>query len=460
MHLYLDVLLLCLALPCSNSKVSLHPSTSPRTLYSAISPLIRIVGRKAQRGGTIFFDWSSVQLHFRVQQGPASVLLNESACGMKQVCNSYAVFVNNTLVQRLNTSAGVYEYPLEVGGGGNGGCQLVRVEKITEARPDAGGVVAFSGVRAGSLGLPPPPMQRRIECIGDSMMCGAHSERGGTSDGFVFPSTCTHEHGGSNENSFLSWCPTLSRKLSAEYQMECCSGNGLVMTDNPLSAYNCNWSQVPPDCPVMPNSWERRLMCSKPGVFMGSLTSGHVCHDLADIGTQPLNSSVADDLFAPHAVFINLGQNDYSKPPHLPTSAVWLSSYRSFLRRIMDTHDGGAHIEFFLACGECRVCGSERERARAHIVKEVEDRGTPCNTIKLAPSPQVFNNKLGHQFGGAPLTHGSRMLGNIHLWRLTTGQEPGRPSPGLQRCSCPTKPAIHLDGVRRCLAVYDEWDCE
>ena len=105
--------------------------------------------------------------------------------------------------------------------------------------------------------------------------------------------------------------------------------------------------------------------------------------------------------------------------------------------------------------GGCRVCGSGRERARAHIVKEVEDRSTPCNTIKLAPFPQVFNNKLGHQFGGAPLTHGSRMLGYIHLWRLTTGQEPGRPSPGLQRCSCPTKPAIHLDGVRggvrRCL---------
>ena len=49
-----------------------------------------------------------------------------------------------------------------------------------------------------------------------------------------------HSHGdcaqgelhGNRESSHLSWCPVLARALEAEYQMECCSGNGLVMTQS------------------------------------------------------------------------------------------------------------------------------------------------------------------------------------------------------------------------------------
>ena len=53
----------------------------------------------------------------------------------------------------------------------------VRVEKVTEAREDAGGLVGFLGIRAAALRPPPPALARRVECIGDSIMCGAHSER-------------------------------------------------------------------------------------------------------------------------------------------------------------------------------------------------------------------------------------------------------------------------------------------
>lgn len=152
----------------------------------------------------------------------------------------------------------------------------LRIEKLTEGRPDAGGVVELVGLRAAKLLPPQPPLTRRVECIGDSIMCGAHSERGDSSwaskdkAGFAFPPSCKNEKGGSNENSYMSWCPTLARRLKADYQMECCSGNGLVFTDNPLSKFDCPWGQLPNRCPNMQASWPRRLECAKRGVFFNA----------------------------------------------------------------------------------------------------------------------------------------------------------------------------------------------
>ena len=97
----------------------------------------------------------------------------------------------------------------------------MRIEKITEAREDMGGVVEFLGLKAAALHPSPPPARRLIECIGDSIMCGAHTERGAP-----FPDGCDDEYRGNRESSHLSWCPTMARALGAEYQMECCSGNG------------------------------------------------------------------------------------------------------------------------------------------------------------------------------------------------------------------------------------------
>jgi hypothetical protein len=99
----------------------------------------------------------------------------------------------------------------------SGSIGSVIVEKITEAIQDRGGMVGFDGVRALALHEPPAAAPRRIECIGDSMMCGAHIER--TSP---FSDSCSGQHGGSHTSSWLSWCPVLARKLKADYVMECC----------------------------------------------------------------------------------------------------------------------------------------------------------------------------------------------------------------------------------------------
>ena len=42
--------------------------------------------------------------------------------------------------------------------------------------------------------------------------------------------------------------------------MECCSGNGLVLSDGGIPG-GCHWDAVPTDCPTLATSWQHRLMC-------------------------------------------------------------------------------------------------------------------------------------------------------------------------------------------------------
>ena len=90
-----------------------------------------------------------VQIHL-AGPGPLSVVLNESMhCAGNQTCNRYAVFVNGTLAQQLNTTASRLAYQVLPAGAPQ---SRVRIEKITEARPDAG-MHACRGHACMGLGL-------------------------------------------------------------------------------------------------------------------------------------------------------------------------------------------------------------------------------------------------------------------------------------------------------------------
>jgi hypothetical protein len=294
-----------------------------------------------------------------------------------------------TLRYELITRDGCGEYEV-LGPGSNG---IVRVEKITEARPDTGGVVGFNGVLAMALHTLPVAASRRIECIGDSIMCGAHSERGG-----VFNASCADEHRGSRESSWTSWCPVLARKLDADYVMECCSGNGLVFTDNPLSVLACDWEAVPPVCPVMPKSWQQRLMCSEPGVFV---KPSSVCSWVS--GAQ----DPVDFSFAPHAVVINLGQNDFgTTPKHMPSSMLWTTAYTAFVRNISASYAAQAvDPVFFLACGgmDTRYCN-----ATAAAVSSMQEEGMPVHFLDIrAAGAAAWINGSTEGCPGTPGSHPS-----------------------------------------------------
>ena len=217
--------------PQAPSTPKLHPATSSK---------IRVVGRTARSSPSstaLYFDWPATTIVARLT-GPAFVVLKEASNashppnprhGPTEVANSYWISMHPpccdwdssacepslsykdvggkcvaSLGSRLNTTATVTDYDL---GLQPGETATVRIEKITEAREDMGGVVEFVGLRAAVLHDIPPaihPLRRLIECIGDSIMCGAHTERGAP-----FPDDCDDEYRGNRESSHLR-CAHLS----------------------------------------------------------------------------------------------------------------------------------------------------------------------------------------------------------------------------------------------------------
>ena len=247
------------------------------TFFPATSPRIRVVGRTAANGTALAFDWSSVTLLMNAT-GPLSIVLEESQAHGQEYLVQRTTDGKQWASTQLNTTGSTL-YPVLSAGAGP---TLLRIEKVTEGRQDAGGMVRFGGVHASALHPLPPPRQRRIECIGDSIMCGNHCERFSPYPKLCpgdKPVKCTTKpqpcpgHPGvtfcnsdpapgqcdkpmphkpcppcpppppqlegqlrsmpadARESSHLSWCPVLARALDADYQVECESGNGLIMTD-------------------------------------------------------------------------------------------------------------------------------------------------------------------------------------------------------------------------------------
>ena len=117
------------------------------TFFPATSPRIRVVGRTAANGTALAFDWSSVTLLMNAT-GPLSIVLEESQAHGQEYLVQRTTDGKQWASTQLNTSGGttgLTVYPLLSGGAGP---TLVRVEKVTEGRQDAGGMVRFGGVHA------------------------------------------------------------------------------------------------------------------------------------------------------------------------------------------------------------------------------------------------------------------------------------------------------------------------
>jgi len=311
--------------------------------------------------GTVYADWSSSAIELTAT-GPLSVRIAE---GFPHG-NEYAVIINGSEAFQLNTNSTKNTYPgaepdHEGLGGGTamtffdhtilqtGVTASVRIEKLTESRTDAGGLLAFAGVIATAL-LPAAHSSptRSIECIGDSIMCDNHARRFAP-----FPDDCPSDRGTdltsgfmARESSRLSWCPVLARALNADYQVKCCSGDGLIMTDGAT----CKSVGGPEIC--LPALQPHRLMCD---AEVGAALPRH-CPGLG--GGAPLTA--ADG--TPDAIVINLGQNDFGKPAHidpvtgkpvpnhLPSPGQWALHYSWFLGNMTALYAPNLPT-YFLACG-------------------------------------------------------------------------------------------------------------
>ena len=161
----------------------------------------------------------------------------------------------------------------------------------------------------------------------------------------------------------MSWCTRLARSLDADYTMQCESGNGLIMTDGAT----CTAVGGPATC--MPQLWHYRLRCAQESA------GNRGCPEV------PGAKEALDVSESPHAVVINLGQNDYGAPAHidpkthkpvpshLPTREQWTTHYEYFINNMTAAYK--TEPTFFLVCGgmATKYCANTEAAVKAMNAK-------------------------------------------------------------------------------------------
>src|SRR5690606_18809178 len=199
-----------------------------RALASTTSAGVRFVGRvDTSHAEGARFAWSGSGFLARFSGSSLAVRLG----GGQQ----YTVLVDGKLMPRWVPSGGFDT----LAQGLSSGEHVVEVYRRTEAHL---GESVFLGLRPGSgeLLAPPPPPDRRIELIGDSISCGYGNE--GPDMNCGFPPDTEHHH--------LSYGALAARERGAELVTIAWSGKGVV----------CNYGDEPDSCrDPLPLYYDRTL---------------------------------------------------------------------------------------------------------------------------------------------------------------------------------------------------------
>lgn len=279
------------ALPAGTSASggeSSHRATSG-SFIKPDNPLIRYTGRfdfgDPQRPR---FDWPAVTIEAAFEGSSIAVLLEDGR-------NSYDVTIDGQ-TSLLRTRPGQTRYILAEGLGQ--GRHQVRLVKRTETFYGTPRFLGFELEAGRTLVLLPPPSERRIEFIGDSITAGYGVE--GESPTCVFsPET---------ENAALTYAAQTAERLGAAYTVIAVSGLGVVRN------YNAD-----------------------EGVSPGTMLT-YYGRTLANEPQEDWDFSA----WQPQAVVINLGTNDYSTTPH-PAGELFLQGYTSLIFKVRERHPD-AHI--------------------------------------------------------------------------------------------------------------------
>lgn len=276
------------------------------TVYNATDGFIRITGRyQARPDGAVAFDWSGVEIAFRVT-GTSRVVAVWQGQG-----NQYNVFVNGSRVGLLKeydestTQAFELASSLAVEG-----THTFLLTKRTEAVNNPRAEVFFSVQleEGGHLVALPPASPRQLEFLGDSITCGYGVLSTPQQGPFC------HDLSTRGEDNWHTYGPVTARHFGARVHVESWSGKGLLK--------NAGDSHIPSVDPL-PLYFNRTVA-----------TQVHPVWTFAR--------------YVPQAVVINLGTNDYSGPP-FPTRAQFEQAYHQFLATIRDAY--GTQTVFFLVCG-------------------------------------------------------------------------------------------------------------
>ena len=239
-------------------------------------PAVHWVGRyDVSDPDRVRMGWSATGFVVRFDGTGASVVLDDQA-------QYFTLIVDGQLQPNLATSPGEQTYVLASGLAP--GEHVVELYRRTEG---SFGASIFGDVQIEGELLPPPPVDRRIEVVGDSITCGYGNEG-------VEPCGFSAE----TENAQLTYAGVAARTLGAELHMVAWSGKGVV--------YNYGEDMFEP----LPDVYDRALATEGAGW---------------------------DFSWHPDVVVINLGTNDFSTDGD-PSQQLFVSEYVGFMAHLRDVH--------------------------------------------------------------------------------------------------------------------------
>lgn len=216
-----------------------------------------IGGRTVRAGDAYVYQWPGVYFEARFSGPSVDVKVNDGE-------NNLYLYVDGQHKLTL-TRPGQTTVTLKDLGPGT---HVVRLEKTSETQSTTAKFDGFF-VPTPQDALPPPQYQRRIEFIGDSFTVGYGNQSRGQ--------TCTVDDVRDTTDTAMSFAPVTAKRLDAAYRINAFSGRGIVRNYNGMA---------PGDTlPVMYNFT----------LFDKSV-------------------SAQDDGWAPDAIVIGLGTNDFSTP--------------------------------------------------------------------------------------------------------------------------------------------------
>jgi len=252
-------------------------------VFDAGVPAVHFVGRIDDSDpSSVRFAWPGTGAIVRFEGTGARVRLDDPA-------RYFTVVVDGEVQPRLATSSGEQLYDLA--SGLPPGVHTIELYRRTEG---GFGATKFLGFELDGTMLPPPPVERRIELLGDSITCGYGNEG---ADQYCNFSADT-------ENHYLTYGAIAARAVGAELSTIAWSGKGVI--------YNYGDDVVEP----LPEVYDR---------------------------TIPLESGTTWDFgWQPDVVLINLGTNDFSTDND-PTEPLFVGAYVDLLDQIR-LHYPGARI--------------------------------------------------------------------------------------------------------------------
>ena len=307
---------------------------------------VRFVGRTDTRqAGATRFAWSGSGILFRFGGTQASVRLDD------QGGRFFTVLVDGQQGANLETSSGARAYPVATGLAA--GDHEVRLYRRTEANQ---GVTSFLGVElnGGMLLAPPPPSDRRIEVIGDSITCGYGNE--GTNPCGFTPDT---------EDHYRTYAAIAARNLQADLHTVAESGKGII--------YNYGDDRNEP----FPAIYDRALR-------------------------GDASSAWDFSRYQPHVVVINLGTNDFSTDGD-PDEPTFSNAYRAFLVHLREKYPNAQ----ILCLAPTSLGGDDLTRARTYIESVVSGLRTAGDARIEAHSLQYTTTGVGCDSHPSLATHAS-----------------------------------------------------